>query len=390
MVPVLLLLYPDISPDVVTAISLTVVFANATSGSVAYARMKRIDYKAGVLFAIATIPGSVVGARVTAFIPRETFELVFGLFMIAISSAFIGMVAMLAALRGGMWLAGRALRPVGQVVHTARRIVQAEDLSCRVPEADSSDEIGELTRTINAMLARLEQLFTAQHRFVADVSHELHTPLATMRGHLDILQRGARRDPQVLTESLADIQREVLRLTRLTSDLLLLAQVDAGRLRLRRESVALDDLVLDVIRTLHPLCNGVTVTPVIDDQVVVVGDEDRLKQALINLVANTLSHTPVGGRVTIDLSCCDAYACLRVRDTGEGIVPDDIPHLFNRFYRADKARSRRSGGAGIGLTLVKWIAEAHGGRVEVESTPGVGSEFVLILPVPAAAPTYAE
>ncbi|NJN67060.1 MAG: HAMP domain-containing protein [Chloroflexaceae bacterium] len=302
--------------------------------------------------------------------------------MLVLSSAVIGVMAMLAALRGGVWLAGQALRPVGQVAHTARCIVQAEDLSRRVPETDSSDEIGDLTRTINAMLARLEQLFTLQHRFVADVSHELRTPLAAMRGHLDILQRGARHDPQVLAESLTDMQREVLRLTRLTNDLLLLAQADAGRMRLRHEIVALDDLVLDVVRTLHPLCQEVALIPIIDHQVAIIGDEDRLKQALINLVANALSHTPAGGSVTIGLSRHQTHtACLRVGDTGEGISPDDIPYLFDRFYRADKARSRRSGGAGIGLTIVKWVVESHGGQVVVESVPGVGSVFTLLLPI---------
>lgn len=303
--------------------------------------------------------------------------------VLMLSSVFIGGVAMLAALRGGMWLAGRALRPVGQVVQTAQRIVQAEDLSRRVPEIEHHDEIGELTRTVNAMLARLEQLFTAQHRFVADVSHELQTPLAAMRGHLDILQRGAGRDPQILSESLADMQREVVRLTRLTSDLLLLAQADAGQLQLQRKAVALDELVLTVVRTMHPLAVGVTLIPVVSEQVTVMGDEDRLKQALINLVANALHHTPAGGSVTLRLSTCDEHAaCLHVRDTGEGIAPEERPYLFDRFYRTDKARSRHAGGAGIGLTIVRWVAEAHGGSVTVESTPGNGSVFLLTLPLP--------
>lgn len=300
--------------------------------------------------------------------------------LLLISLIVTGLVAMVTALSGGTWLAGQALRPVGKIANTAQQIVQAQDLALRVPDTPTQDEIGQLTETINAMLARLEQLFSAQHRFVANVSHEFQTPLAAMRGHLDILRRGARHDPEMLGESLLDMERELLRLTRLTSDLLLLARAEAG-LRLQRQRVALDDLVLDVIRTMHPLAHDVTLTPTIDMQVEILGDYDRLKQALINMVANALQYTPAGGSVEVGLTRDETSVRVWVADTGVGIAAEEIPRLFEHFYRTDKARSRRSGGAGIGLAIVKWITQSHNGTIDVESTPGKGSRFTMVLPL---------
>ena len=300
--------------------------------------------------------------------------------LMAISLVATSVIAIVTALRGGAWLAARTLLPVGQVAQTARQIVRAEDLAQRVPNAPGDDEIGQLTATVNEMLERLEQLFNAQRHFVADVSHELRTPLTAMRGNLEILRRGAAQSPQARDESLADIEREVNRLIRLASDLLLLAQVEAG-LHLRHEPVALDELVLEVVRDLQPLAHGVTLTPRIAEQAAARGDRDRLKQALLNMTTNALQHTPRGGRVAVSLTRDHEHAHIVVSDTGTGITATDLPFVFDRFYRADAARSRRAGGAGLGLAIVKWIAVAHGGTVSVQSTIGQGSTFALTLPL---------
>jgi two-component system, OmpR family, sensor kinase len=261
--------------------------------------------------------------------------------------------------------------------------VRAEDLGQRVPAGPTDDELSQLSATINEMLERLQELFSSQRRFVADVSHELRTPLTAMRGNLELLRRGAARDPAALDESLAAMEREANRLVRLVGDLLLLAQAEAG-LDIRHEPVALDELVLEVVRELHPLADGVALAPEIAEQVEALGDRDRLKQALLNVVVNALQHTPAGGYVRVALDRVDGHAELRVSDTGEGIVDEDLPRVFDRFYRADKARSRSTGGAGLGLAIVKWIAEAHGGSVKATSAPGHGSTFVLELPLAAA------
>jgi signal transduction histidine kinase len=300
--------------------------------------------------------------------------------LLLISLAATGLIALLAVIRGGAWLAGGALQPVGQIAETTRQIVYAEDLARRVKAAPTNDEIGQLTETINEMLERLEQLFKAQRRFVGDVSHELRTPLTAMRGNLELLRHGVVRDPQAVREALADMEREVNRLTRLVSDLLLLAQAESGML-LRPEPLVLDDLLLEIVRELQPLTNGVILMPQIDEQVELIGDRDRLKQALLNVVVNALQHTPPGGRVRVALARDERQARISVSDTGEGIAAADLPYIFDRFYRADKARSRRTGGAGLGLAIAKWVIEAHDGSIEVVSAPGEGSTFTLVLPL---------
>ncbi|KAB8140459.1 HAMP domain-containing histidine kinase [Chloroflexia bacterium SDU3-3] len=285
-------------------------------------------------------------------------------------------IALAAATRGGAWLARQALAPVEQIAQTAAQIVRAEDLAARLPEPAVQDEIGQLARTTNEMLARLERLFTAQQRFVADVSHELRTPLTAMLGNIELLRRGAGRSPEALDQSLAGIEREVARLVRLTQDLLVLAQADTG-LALHTTTVALDELVLEVVREVHPLAAGVRILPAISEQVAIQGDHDRLKQALINLVVNAIHHTPSGGWVEVRLEQRGDQAILAVADTGSGIAQADLAQIFQRFYRAEKA----TGGTGLGLAIVRQIVERHGGTINVDSTLGQGSTFTMALPM---------
>jgi len=304
--------------------------------------------------------------------------------LLSISLVLISLIALLAALRGGAWLAERALVPVGQVAATARQIVRAEDLGQRVPAAQGSDELVQLTATVNEMLERLDVLFSSQRRFVADVSHELRTPLTAMRGNLELLRRTSQHAPAEIGPSLAAMEREVNRLVRMSSDLLLLAQAESG-VQLRSEPVSLDELVLEVVRDLAPLAQGLTLRPAIAEQVEVMGDRDRLKQALLNMAANALQHTPPGGNVTLAVARVGDHAELEVHDTGVGIDSEALPYVFERFFRADRARSRSAGGAGLGLAIVKWVAEAHGGGVNVRSAPGEGSTFTLWLPMRVSA-----
>jgi two-component system OmpR family sensor kinase len=282
---------------------------------------------------------------------------------------------------GAALLAGRVLRPIDQVTRTAQSIVHADDLGQRVPVPPHQDELHRLTVTINDLLGRLEGLFNAQRRFVADVSHELRTPLAAMQGNLEVLDRGGLKNPELAAEAVADMRRETGRLIRMVNDLLVLAQSDA-RVQLRCEPVELDTLLLEVYRELRPLAGGVTLRIGSEDQVTVRGDRDRLKQALLNLGVNALQYTPQGGSVTLGLDRRSGYACLSVADTGVGIAEEDLPQIFERFYRADRSRSRHSGGAGLGLSIVKRVAEAHGGHATVASIPGRGSTFAIWLPLP--------
>jgi heavy metal sensor kinase len=288
-----------------------------------------------------------------------------------------GLLALLLAARGSLWLAGAALEPIEQVSTTAERIIRASDLKQRVPGSTVNDEVGRLSRTINEMIERMERMFVAQERFTADVAHELRTPLTAIRGNLEILRRGALRDPAMLAESLQDIESETLRLTRMANDLLVLAQADAG-VPIRRQNVQLDEVLLEVYRELRPLAGEREWRVDLQDQVAITGDRDRLKQALLNLAANALQHTPANGSVTLSLRRDDERVSLVVVDTGPGIPAEQQAAIFERFFQGDRSRSHT--GAGLGLAIVKWVAEAHGGQALVQSEVERGTTFTLELP----------
>ena len=291
-----------------------------------------------------------------------------------------GMLAVVAAALVGGATASAALRPLDQVTETALQITRADDLSRRIPRSGpANDEVGRLILAFNESLERLEHLFETQRRFLADVSHELRTPLTSIRGNVDLIRRMGKPDP----ESLDAITSEVDRMTRMVQDLLLLAQAETGKLPLASAVVELDTLMLEVYQQAKILAQDkVAVHIGREDQARVLGDRDRLKQVLLNLVGNALEYTPPGGRVTLALSCVEDWARLTVSDTGPGIPQDELPHIFERFYRIDRSRRRTAaGGAGLGLSIAYWIIRSHQGRLEVASEVGRGSTFSMWLPL---------
>jgi len=287
----------------------------------------------------------------------------------------VGIVALVLAFMVGSVIAGQALLPVETISQAAKQITAADDLSRRIPYDGPMDELGQLTMTFNTTLERLERLFVAQRRFVADVSHELRTPLTTIQGNLDLIKRYG-PDPV----SMEAIGSEVKRMTRLVGDLLLLAQADSGRLPLHESPVELGTLAFEVYQQAKVLATQVELRLDRIDAVRVNGDPDRLKQLLLNLITNAIKYTPAGGQITVNVTQEKGYAFLKVSDTGIGIPKEDLPHIFDRFYRVDKARAREMGGAGLGLSIAQWIAEAHHGRIWAESEPGKGSTFTVQLP----------
>lgn len=289
---------------------------------------------------------------------------------------FIGLAGATMGLFVAVLVTPSSFVPLEDIANVARQVTHADDLSLRVPYADRKDETGVLARSFNQLLARLENLFQTQQRLLADVSHELRTPLTTIRGNADLMRRMGEADE----ESLKVIQEEADRMTRLVGDLLLLARADAGSLPLERKKLELDTLFFELYRQVTLQNTAVTVRVTEIDQVAVMGDPDRIKQLLWNLIGNGLKYTPPGGSLFLSLSKTEEWAIIEVKDTGIGIPPQSLPHIFDRFYRVDKARTRHQGGSGLGLSIARWVAEAHGGKIEVSSEVGVGSTFTLWLP----------
>lgn len=274
----------------------------------------------------------------------------------------------------------QALSSLEKVTNVALQITRADDLSRRIPyQGPPNDEIGQLIRAFNQTLSRLEGLFNTQRRFVADVGHELRTPLTVIKGNANLLRRMGCADD----EALSSIESEVDRLTRMIGDLLLLARVESDKLPISQNVVELDTLLLEVLQQTRVLARDKLDLQLGEiDQILVCGDRDRLQQVILNLVENAIKYTHQGGQVVAALTKEDEQACLTISDTGPGIPPEDLPHIFERFYRAEKARTRSKDGKGfgLGLSIAYWIIRHHGGEIEVESRIGQGTNFTVWLP----------
>jgi two-component system OmpR family sensor kinase len=288
--------------------------------------------------------------------------------------------SMLLAGISSWFVIGQAFAPLKTVTETALQISHANDLSRRIPyHGPENDEIGQLIYSFNETLERLDKLFASQQRFLADVSHELRTPLTVIKANADLM----RMMKVVDLESLDSIKEETDRLTRMVGDLLLLAQAESGKLPLTFQLVELDTLLLDVLKELHLLAGDRVQLKISEiDQVQVSGDPDRLKQVLVNLISNAIKYTPGIGTVFFDLSKMGDRSRLIIRDTGPGIPAEDLPYIFERFYRAEKSRTRaKAAGFGLGLSIVYWIINNHGGKIEVQSQEGKGTTFTIWLPL---------
>jgi heavy metal sensor kinase len=296
----------------------------------------------------------------------------------------IGPGILLLSFLGGYWLAARSFAPVRKITSIARRI-KAGDLHERVPVPANKDELQTLAQTFNEMIERLEKSFTRQRRFVADASHELRTPVAAIRSMTDVALKGS--EPSSNDEylsTLQDVNMEVERLGHLINDLLALARADEGQQLREREPVRLDTLAMDVAATIEPLANEKGITLEVEEgdvPVVVVGDEVRLIQVMMNLLDNAIKYTNAGGKVSLRVGKQGDTACLVVSDTGIGISQEHLEHIFERFYRVDPARSRAAGGTGLGLAIVEWIVQAHEGTIQVESQVDAGTTFTVRLPL---------
>jgi heavy metal sensor kinase len=306
---------------------------------------------------------------------------------VVIELLIIGLGVLLLSFVGGYWLAVRSFAPVEKMTSIARRI-EVGDLHERVPVPRTQDELQKLALTFNAMIERLEKSFARQRRFVADASHELRTPVAAIRSMTDVtLASSAAVSPDEYRAVLRDVNVEAERLGHLISDLLLLARVDENKMPLEREVVRLDRLVEDVAATMELLATEKNITLSVEagTPAPVLGDEARLIQVIMNLVDNAVKYTNSGGSVRLRVDVKDGSVLLSVSDSGIGIGPEHLEHIFERFYRVDPSRARAAGGTGLGLSIVDWVVREHGGTVSVTSTPGQGTTFTVRLPLASPA-----
>jgi signal transduction histidine kinase len=280
---------------------------------------------------------------------------------------------------GSFLIAGRALQPISTMIHTARAIALSRGFSRRLAAPSRRDELGELALTFNEMVTSLEDAYRSQQRFIADAAHELRAPLTAIQGNIELLSRLPDMPEHERAEALWYIDAEARRLSRIVGELLTLARADAGQ-ALERHPLDLDRVLLEVLVDLRPMTERHRIELVRLDPVVIDGDRDRLKQLLFNLLDNSLKYTPIDGSIAVSLERTPAEAVLEVRDAGIGISEAALPHVFERFFRADPSRGRDPAGTGLGLAISKWIVDQHEGSIAIESAPERGTSVTVRLP----------
>ncbi len=296
--------------------------------------------------------------------------------------ALVFPIALILAGGGGWLLAHRALAPMAQMTHAAQRISAAR-LDERLDESGTGDELDELAQTLNAMLSRLDDAFRQIRQFSADASHELQTPLTILKGELEVALRTP-RSADAYQQTMRSALEEIDRIAGLVDGLMLLARADAGVLRMDQQPVELHQLVQEVYDQAQILAAHKQIDLQLGpmEPLATQGDPERLRRLLLNLTNNAIKYTPSGGQVTLSLQQCHDQAAIRVADTGIGLSPEEQERVFQRFYRSDNARLHDAEGTGLGLCIARSIADAHGGTIELESAPGVGSTFTVWLPLP--------
>ena len=320
--------------------------------------------------------GTVVEVLQVGLFANEVRE---SLDLTVLISALLGPLVLVFISAGGIWVARRALDPVVRIAELAAEI-EANDLSRRIEPGLPQDELGRLARTFNSMLDRLQTAFRRQQQFTADASHELRTPLALLQSQIEAAlaePRNGEADQKVFEMLAQDVER----LTRIATALLSLARSDAGTIRLSHDEINVPELLDIVAEQYRPLASEAGVDLKLDAQPArLIADEDRLIQLLVNLLDNALRHTPAGGQVTLGCQADKDFVQLCVADTGIGIAPEHLPHIFERFYRVDPARSTQSGSVGLGLNICQMIVIAHGGTIDVGSELGQGTTVTIRLP----------
>ena len=325
------------------------------------------------------------GTRTAIIVGRSTKDIrnVLGVFRYILGVA--GITVVILAGLGGWFLANWTLKPVDRITRTAQDIGES-DLSRRI-DVDNDDELGRLAATLNRMIERLEAAFNRQRQFTADASHELRTPLAVIQAEATLALSKERTEAEY-RKSLELVSQEIAYMSSIIGKMLFLARSDAGKEPLNLEEVKINELLAEISADIEVLARekGIHFKLGPLENLTVNGDRVRLRLLLLNLLENAVRYTPAGGSISVAAVGKNGMAFIAINDTGIGIPAEHLPHIFERFYRVDKARSRADGGAGLGLAIARYFAELHGGRIEVESEVGKGSTFSVILPLSSSNP----
>ncbi|MDI3534667.1 MAG: hypothetical protein PWQ82_1032 [Thermosediminibacterales bacterium] len=344
-------------------------------------KQKKIILINGHPFAYVSIPikykNDVIGYIQVARSMKQVVTFLKSLIKVLVVSGIFGLCL---ALFGGYFITRAALKPIDAITTTAEQISRG-DLNKRIPLKGPKDELYRLAETFNRMLNRIEENFKKQQTFVADASHELRTPITVIEGYANLLARWGKDNPKVLHESIEAISRESRLMKRLINQLLNLARADLDPEIGRQEEIKLEQLVEEVCQDAEAMAEGLKIELNIYKGAVIKGNKEAIRQALMVLVDNAVKYNVPGGKVEISLDARNGEALISVEDTGIGISPEELPYIFERFYRADKSRSKKIQGTGLGLAIAKNIVESHAGHIDVKSIPGKGSCFTIHFPL---------
>lgn len=332
--------------------------------------------------------------------PLESLRIFLGMFALLL---ILEILMLFGSLPSGARTIRRTLRPIEELAEAAQTLntegvftpeqlevltgklddINATRLDTRIPVGDTQSELKTLASAINGMLDRINESYHSQMRFVSDASHELRTPISVIRGYANLLDRWGKNDEKTLQESIDAIKDETANMQDLVEQLLFLARGDNNTMILQIERFELSDLAVDVLRETEMIDGGHEYNSIVTP-IVINADKSLIKQAARILMDNAMKYTPPGKRITISVSDEKGNARLIVQDEGIGIVPDAVPQIFERFFRADESRARATGGTGLGLSIAKWITERHGGHIEVLSRQDIGTRISIVLPTATA------
>lgn len=320
--------------------------------------------------------GTRAGILQVVYNMRKEYQFIRLLFILMAIADSIGMIMSILA---GLLLSKQILKPIDKMTKAAMKI-SISDLNSRIDVGPSDDELSRLAKTFNEMIGRLQESFERQNRFVSDASHELRTPITIIKGYADIIDEWAKDDPQILTESVDAIRKESKGMTSLIEELLLLARGDSGNFKLKKENIDLQALIEEIVLESRLIAPDHIINSSVNSKIELNADKRLIKQMIRALVDNSIKYTIDGGSIEISAVALPEMITISVKDTGIGISKDDIPKLFDRFYRVDKARTKEMGGSGLGLSIVKWIVDVHQGKISVKSELDSGTTITASLP----------